>query len=137
MYTIRVYGIYVKDGKVLLSNEQYSEKQMLKFPGGGLEYGEGTIECLARELKEEYNLELASAKHYYTTDFFVPSAFHNKTGVMSIYYLIDFKNKNIPVNQVFKDHEATRVLEWATLSEFDPLLLTFPIDQKVGSMLLT
>ena len=74
-FNVRVYGIIQLDGKVLLLKEQYKEEIFVKFPGGGLEYGEGTRDCVIRELKEELNLNVEIESHFYTTEFFQKSFF--------------------------------------------------------------
>src|SRR5215210_6645816 len=90
MFNIRVYGILINDNKqVLVSDEFIRGKYYTKFPGGGLEYGEGTRDCLKREFKEEMNLNVAVGDHLYTTDFFQKSAFHPDHQIISIYYLVD------------------------------------------------
>ena len=53
-FTIRVYGLIFNERKeILLSDEFQLNTKMTKFPGGGLEFGEGTISCLEREFEEE------------------------------------------------------------------------------------
>jgi len=136
-FTIRIYGICIKDGNVLLSKENYSGVEMLKFPGGALEYGEGTKECLFREMREEFDVIIEAGSHFYTTDFFVSSAFHADTQVMSIYYMMNIIDPNIPIGKVFKDQFGDQCLQWQSLSDWDPLNLSFPIDQHVGSLILT
>ena len=43
MFNIRVYGILINDAKqVLVSDEYIRGTYITKFPGGGLEFGEGT-----------------------------------------------------------------------------------------------
>jgi 8-oxo-dGTP diphosphatase len=43
MFTIRVYGILLNTNKqVLVSDEHIRGNYYTKFPGGGLELGEGT-----------------------------------------------------------------------------------------------
>src|ERR1700733_10521242 len=87
MFTIRVYGILMNEKKqVLLSDEFIRGKYYTKFPGGGLELGEGTRDCLKREFKEEMNLEVLVEDHIYTTDYFQMSAFNPADQIISIYY---------------------------------------------------
>src|SRR5690554_6836668 len=69
-FNIRVYGLCVREGYILLSDEVFQGIEMTKFPGGGLEYGEGTVACLYREFEEEHIGSVRSLSHYYTTDFF-------------------------------------------------------------------
>ena len=55
-FVIRVYAIIVNENQeVLISDEFQPGIKMTKFPGGGLEFGEGTIDGLKRELREECN----------------------------------------------------------------------------------
>ena len=59
---IRVYGILINSQKeVLLSDEKYRDVEFTKFPGGGLEWGEGTKETLIREFQEELDIIIANA----------------------------------------------------------------------------
>jgi len=60
MITLRVYGILINENKqVLVSDEFIRGHYYTKFPGGGLEFGEGTRDCLKREFKEEMDLSVA------------------------------------------------------------------------------
>ncbi|MBK8364082.1 MAG: NUDIX domain-containing protein [Bacteroidetes bacterium] len=88
-FIIRVYGIYIDPDKgILVSDELVNGQYITKFPGGGLEFGEGTIDCLKREMMEETGQEFEVGEHFYTTDFFVPSAFDSNSQVISVYYFI-------------------------------------------------
>ena len=71
-FIIRVYGLVINpQNEVLLTDEYRYETNMTKFPGGGLHYGEGLIDCLKREFREECNgQEIENIRHFYTTDFF-------------------------------------------------------------------
>src|SRR5215216_6340487 len=101
--TLRVYGILINEKKqVLVSDEYIRGNYFTKFPGGGLEFGEGTRQCLKREFKEEMDLEVEIGNHIYTTDFFQMSAFNPQHQIISIYYqvqpmeLIKVPLRNIP-----------------------------------------
>lgn len=85
-FNIRVYGLLIKDQKILVASEKIEEWEVLKFPGGGLEFGEGTVDALYREFTEELQLKLEQHQHLYTTDFFIESAFRPNEQVISIYY---------------------------------------------------
>ncbi|HQY12896.1 MAG TPA: NUDIX domain-containing protein, partial [Ferruginibacter sp.] len=89
MFNIRVYGILMNEQQqVLVSDEFIRGKYYTKFPGGGLEFGEGTRECLAREFMEEMNLKVEVGDHIYTTDFYQVSAFNPGHQIISIYYFV-------------------------------------------------
>src|SRR5436190_2132821 len=90
-FNIRVYGLLInQNGQILLADEVFKNgHKATKFPGGGLELGEGLIEGLKREFKEEAGIEIAVAAHFYTTDFFQESYFDNESQIISIYYLCE------------------------------------------------
>jgi hypothetical protein len=46
-FNLRVYGIVINDKKQILVADEYIRGGFYtKFPGGGLEFGEGTRDCL-------------------------------------------------------------------------------------------
>src|ERR1700685_1992338 len=87
-FNVRVYGLLIQEGKVLVSDELIHNKYITKFPGGGLEFGEGTIDAIKREMMEETNTPVEVLEHFYTTDFFQVSAFNPHAQVISIYYTL-------------------------------------------------
>ncbi len=140
-FNVRVYGILIDENKdVLVSDELIHGKYITKFPGGGLEFGEGTIDAIKREMMEETNTEVEVLEHFYTTDFFQASAFNPHAQVISIYYLLKaISNLNVIIKQKPFDFDeekegaiAFRKIPVSTISEND---FTFPIDKKVAAML--
>src|SRR6188472_2351108 len=92
-FTIRVYGVLLDETKrVLLSDEFIRGDYFTKFPGGGMEFGEGTRDCLKREFKEETGLDVIVGEHIYTTDYYQQSAFNPNDQIMSIYYFVYAEN---------------------------------------------
>lgn len=138
---LRVYGVLVNDKKqVLVSDERiyYNNQEITKFPGGGLELGEGTIDCIIRECKEEIGIDVEVIDHLYTTDFFQQSAFNPEHQIISVYYLIKpLETLDIPVNNgsaVYPDEvsENFRFIDWYYFNED---VMTLPIDKKVAKLL--
>ncbi len=140
-FIIRVYGICIHKNLVLVADEYWFNTLMTKFPGGGLEYGEGTIDCLKRECMEELGQQAQVLSHFYTTDFFQSTRFlPGKKQLISIYYLISLENPeqlktserkyDFPVKK-----EGALSLRWIPLDELTEEELTLPIDRKVGGML--
>ena len=139
-FNLRVYGILINTNyEVLLTDEYRMNMFMCKFPGGGLEYGEGTIDCLKREFKEELNIEIEITNHFYTTDYFQKAVFFDDIQLISIYYLVNTPewekikttNKAFNINPV----EGEQSFRWIQIKDLNPDDLTFPIDKKVGKML--
>lgn len=124
-FNVRVYGVCLKDQSVLVLHEEYAGNYLTKLPGGGLEFGEGTIECLARELEEELNLTLKSATHFYTQEDFVQSRFRENEQLLTIYYLMEVENTE---DLLILDPCIERV-EWIPISQENPFEL--PVDQII------
>lgn len=139
-FNVRVYGILIHDNQVLVSDEHIKGMNITKLPGGGLEYGEGTIECVIREFKEELNLDIEVESHFYTTDFFVNSAFSNNNQVISIYYIVkaksqlDFKVASKPFD-FLKKKDGAQSMRWVDLAKVSENDFTFIIDKRIGDML--
>ncbi|MGI4752005.1 MAG: NUDIX domain-containing protein [Janthinobacterium lividum] len=142
-FNVRVYGLLINDNKqLLISDEQEYGMRFAKFPGGGLEYGEGLIDGLKREFVEECAFKVEIISHFYTTDFFLKSAFDD-TQIISVYYLV----KNVsPINIVVKtvpfDFAAAskdgifQAFRWVNLDQLKIEDVTFPADQKAVELLL-
>jgi ADP-ribose pyrophosphatase YjhB (NUDIX family) len=136
-YTIRVYMLILNPGReILLSDEYLLKMKMTKFPGGGMEYGEGTIDCLRREAIEEFGQEITHIRHFYTTDFYQKALFFDDHQLISIYYLVDLekpealKTSTRPFDfQELKN--GAQSFRWASLETIRDEDLTFPIDRKV------
>lgn len=140
LFNVRVYGLLVNErDEILISDEQEYGYQFTKFPGGGLELGEGLIDGLKREFMEECNAEVEVLDHFYTTDFYLKSAF-NDSQIISVYYWV----KNLsPLDLNFKTKvfdfdgsgEVLQAFRWIPLSELKVDDVTFPIDQHVVKLL--
>lgn len=145
-FTIRVYGILIDEQeRVLVSDEYIYGQKITKFPGGGLNWGEGTKDCLKREFLEELNWDVEVGDHFYTTDFFQPSAFNSSIQVISIYYRVKFvSNKTSPKETArfsntkfdfvtLQDDE--QIFRWVDLNSISPEDFSLSIDQKVCEIL--
>ncbi len=147
LFNIRVYGILKNSqNQVLVSDEFIRGNYFTKFPGGGLEFGEGTRDCLVREFKEETGLDVTVGEHIYTTDFFQISAFNNKDQIVCIYYYVNaaepihLKTSTKPFDFTPEQTadkaacaESFRFIHWNDLTEND---VSLPIDKIVVKLLL-
>lgn len=132
MFNVRVYGLLIHNNQILIVKEPIKNNQVIKFPGGGLEFGEGTIDGLKREFKEELGVTITDITHFYTTDFFVPSFLNPEHQVISIYYLV----KANPDELNFNNAEGL-TFSWIPLSTLSPSLFPLPIDKHVVQLLTT
>lgn len=122
---IRVYALCIKDNKILALHEEYAGDFLIKLPGGGLEFGESTIECLKREFQEELNLDINVTEHFYTQDDFLVSRFRDNEQLITIYYLAEILNEE---DQLILD-PCIEKTEWFSLNGENPFQL--PIDKRV------
>ncbi len=144
--SLRVYGI-LKDNnnRVLLSDEFIRGDYFTKFPGGGLEVGEGTRDCLKREFKEETKLNVTIGDHIYTTDYYQVSAFNKDHQIISVYYWahaedttgLETKTKlfDFTPEQVADKTASCEVNRWIDWSELAENSVSLPIDKIVVRMI--
>jgi 8-oxo-dGTP diphosphatase len=148
MFNIRVYGILINEQKqVLVSDEYIRGNYYTKFCGGGLELGEGTIDCLKREFMEEMGLKVDVTGHLYTTDFYQQSAFNPAHQIISIYYTVkplapiavplrnkpfDFDEAQLEVYKKAGETETFRFVDW---NDFSEASVTLPIDKIVAAII--
>lgn len=128
-FNVRVYGVLICRGHILVSDETIKDFSFTKLPGGGLEFGEGTLECLRREFMEETALEIRIVKHLYTTDFFQVSAFNKNHQVVSIYYLVEATGLD-ELKPVIP-REAGQEFRWVKVNELSERDFTFPTDKNL------
>ena len=145
MFNIRVYGILINEQhQVLVSDEYIRGQYITKFCGGGLEKGEGTIDCLKREFVEEMQLLVDITEHIYTTDFYQVSAFNSEHQIISIYYGVkaladitvplrtlpfDFDEQQLQQYNDTGETETFRFIDWDQFSEES---VSLPIDKIVA-----
>ena len=149
MFNLRAYGIFINELKqILVSDECINGEYFTKFPGGGVEFGEGTRDCLKREFKEELDLQIEVLDHIYTTDFFQPSMFRNGDQIISVYYFVkplesikfsltkkpfDYTKDQLRTYDACKQIETFRFID---MDKFNEESVSLPIDKVVAKILV-
>ena len=140
-FTIRVYGLIINDlNEVLVTDEFQLNRKMTKFPGGGMQFGEGPIDCLRRELMEECNQEIGGIEHFYTTDFYQKALFWDDYQLVSIYYLARLRGAaQFRVSTQALDFSemtnGSQSFRWVSAELLNTSEFTFPIDKHVALLL--
>jgi 8-oxo-dGTP diphosphatase len=138
-FILRAYGLWIQDNRILISHETLNDFSFTKFPGGGVEHGEGIKDALLREMLEETGVKLQpdEVSHFYTTEFFQQSAFNPNDQIVSVYFRIQSKQQ--PLFHQKDESTSLKIhhlrTEWIPLNDLKPKVLTFPIDKHVLEML--
>lgn len=138
--TVRVYGFLIDSEKGLLVSDEYIRGDFFtKLPGGGLELGEGTKDCLKREFLEETGVEVTIGEHVYTTDYFQPSAFREGQQFMGIYYYVhtndtDKFNTHInsfefQPNEIADPNGEAESFRWIPIADLNEQTFQLPTDK--------
>ena len=138
-YNLRVYGLLMYDNQVLVTYENRGGVLMTKFPGGGLDKGEGIADCLIREFQEELEIEITIKQFYYVNDFLQISAFNASDQLISFYYIVETASLNqIPIDQ-FNENlpKGGQLFNWVSLDKLNPEDFTFLIDRIVAEKLVS
>ncbi|HZW64445.1 MAG TPA: NUDIX domain-containing protein [Hanamia sp.] len=136
MFNVRVYGLLINEkNEILLSDEIIRGNFYTKFPGGGMEFGEGTIECLKREFKEELQIDVEVLHHFYTTDYYQRSYFNPDDQIISIYYRVS-SNESFDLQQINSEQDRSEQFRFIHLSDFSEDNVSLPIDKTVARLLV-
>jgi 8-oxo-dGTP diphosphatase len=135
-FNLRVYGVLINErDEVLLADEQRNGYAFTKFPGGGLEWGEGITDCLKREFQEELGIDIVVGELFYLTDFFQQSAFSENDQLISTYYRVHVPDWSVIACNPKPASGDYEVFRWAKCKELSVDALTFPVDQIVAGKL--
>jgi len=137
-FNIRVYGLVINKGRILLSHENFRGKEFTKFPGGGLEWGEGISDCLVREFNEEMGIKVEPGFLFHVSETFHQSQFFPEDQVIGIYFLVnslDF-DKVVTGKRKSDNPDKGEVFEWFDWTDFNPDILTFATDREAAEKLL-
>jgi len=131
-FNLRVYGLLVNpNNEILVSDERRNGHVFTKFPGGGLDWGEGTIACLKREFQEELGITIEIGDLFYLTDVFQQSAFNKNDQLISLYYWVNYEDTKSIVCEPKRANEDYEVVRWVKWADLSTEMMTFPIDKVV------
>ena len=138
-FNIRVYGILIQGEKILVTDEIRKGVKMTKFPGGGLEFGEGIADCLIREFKEELNVMIIVKSLFYINEAYQVSSFNEKEQLLSVYYQVSLEEGEIKSTETpfLFDTNEPQCFRWLDLNKINKNDVTFPIDKIVVEKLNT
>lgn len=135
-FNIRVYGIFIQEGKLLVTDELRFGIKMTKLPGGGLQFGEGLAHCLKREWMEELNVPIEVGDIFYVNPYLQVSAFNRDDEVMALYFWVKpLAPLEVPFSTKAMDFPSQageqQMFRWIALKDLKEKDFTFPIDRSL------
>lgn len=123
---VRVCGLCIKDGAILLVNHKsLGNTDFWAPPGGGLEFGETAEACLAREISEETGLEVSVHEFLFVAEYLKPPLH-----AVELFFRVSVTGGNLQVGSDPEMNEAQIIQD----VKFIPLrsLQTFPGESLHG-----
>ena len=121
VFSYRVAGICVQEGKVLLQTTTGSDRSFA-FPGGHVEFGETNEETLIREFREEIGADITVGDLKWVAEIFFPWG-NKPCHQICLYYMVEVQNPEIPRDGFFlaKEHMEGRSFDlefhWVPLED--------------------
>lgn len=119
VFSYRVAGICVKNGKVLL--QKPSNDTAFAFPGGHVAFGETNELTLIREFQEEIGAEISVGDLKWVGEIFFPWGSHKPCHQICLYYLVEIQSQNIPIEGMFMGNEQIEGQEFKLEFHWVPL----------------
>ncbi len=145
-FNVRVYfflldrplqnGRLAAGSRILLSDECLAGRDCTKLPGGGLEFGEGPMDCARREAREELGQDIELGPLVHVTGNFVRSSWRGEEQVLCHYYLATlpqpaaFREADLPFDYDGQQRESFR---WVDAVNVAPADFTFAVDRDALS----
>lgn len=125
VFSYRVAGICVRDGKVLLQTTT-GEDRSFAFPGGHVTFGETNAQTLVREFREEIGADITVGELKWVAEIFFPWG-NKPCHQICLYYMVEINDPGFPAEEMFPgaEHMEGRTFDlefhWVPLDEVKKL----------------
>lgn len=119
-----------KEGKTLLAKrgpKAQNEKGKWSYPGGGLKFGETFEDCIKREMKEEFDIEVEPIGQLGVINHIIPQDKQHWIAVAFVCKLIKGKPKIL-------EPEKEEEIGWFTIKETERLSLTLVAQNRLRQL---
>jgi len=137
-FNIKVFGLLVKDDKILVSDELLGSNAVTNFPGDELEFGQSIEECLIRSFKDALDINVKIDRLFYVNDFYQASPVDAREQIVSIYFVIEQLDSKVihTVKKTFAfPPQIKQVFRWMEIEKIRQMDFTSLVDQEVIKML--
>lgn len=117
-------AILIREDKVFIGQRKAGKRMahLWEFPGGKLEHGETPEDCLSREMKEEFGVQVA------VREFFGESVYHYEYGsIRLLAFLVDWTGGEMSL----LDHQDCRWVSFGDLERYDFVPADIPFVQRL------
>ncbi|MFH1233252.1 MAG: NUDIX domain-containing protein [Patescibacteria group bacterium] len=128
---IGIYGIFIKDGNILVINKSrgpYMGKYDL--PGGGLDFDETTEQCLEREIDEETGAKILNKEFFCYNEYrcqYRENGEYKNFHHLALYYIVDLDVANIKKRGDGQDSLGAESIPLSNLSALNTSPIAYPI----------
>lgn len=113
---IRVAGILIRDGKILLIKHQKKDKEYWLLPGGGVDYGEEFSIALKREFKEETNIDIEVKDMVFISESIAPDL---RRHIVNIFFLVNYHSGKLKIG----DEHILKELKFIEINKLEDITL--------------
>jgi len=136
-FNARCYALIRSEkNRVLVMMERWQGIDLNKLPGGGLEFGEGLLDCIHREIREEFEAsEKMSYKHLFTPTHCFYSRFKPQEQL-----LLNYFTNEVPAQEdrwkLIQGDKNLLGMQWLELKEENAAWFTLESDRQAFLALL-
>lgn len=137
-FNIKVFGLLIKGGSILVSDELIGGNAITTFPGEQLELGESIEDCLIRSFDDSLDIQVKIDRLYYVNDFYQASSVDAREQIVHIYFIvkqIDQRKIHTAKKTFGFPPQIKQIFRWMEIGKIRQMDFVSLIDQELVKML--